>query len=159
MLEMLNRRENYWSVFAHIRVNAVNCVGVAGRGISAQFKSKFPSWFRAYQDACTVGEIMPGDIWRYQMPEGQSSGSAATKNDWRFPSEITWVSDCFNNILSGLLQLRTPRTITIPALGCGLGGLAWKEVSKLASATLSHQDIQHHRIMVFPPNFPAGNAL
>ena len=33
-------------------VNAVNCVGVMGRGLAAQFKDAFPENFHAYAEAC-----------------------------------------------------------------------------------------------------------
>jgi O-acetyl-ADP-ribose deacetylase (regulator of RNase III) len=36
-------------------VNAVNCVGVMGRGIALQFKKRFPDNFKFYEAACKRG--------------------------------------------------------------------------------------------------------
>jgi O-acetyl-ADP-ribose deacetylase (regulator of RNase III) len=45
---------------AEALVNAVNCVGVMGRGIALQFKTLFPENFRQYVTACRLGEVHPG---------------------------------------------------------------------------------------------------
>ena len=40
---------NIFESDAEALVNAVNCVGVMGRGIALQFKNKYPENFKAYQ--------------------------------------------------------------------------------------------------------------
>jgi O-acetyl-ADP-ribose deacetylase (regulator of RNase III) len=45
---------------AEALVNTVNCVGVMGRGIAAQFKRAYPKNFSTYQRACKRHEVQPG---------------------------------------------------------------------------------------------------
>ncbi|MGE4529320.1 MAG: macro domain-containing protein, partial [Rhodospirillaceae bacterium] len=45
---------------AEALVNAVNCVGVMGGGLAAQFKAAFPENFHAYAAACARGEVRLG---------------------------------------------------------------------------------------------------
>ena len=45
---------------AEALVNTVNCVGVMGRGIAAQFKRAYPMNFSAYEAACKRHEVQPG---------------------------------------------------------------------------------------------------
>jgi len=42
---------------AEALVNTVNCVGVMGRGVAAQFKRAYPKNFSAYQQACERREV------------------------------------------------------------------------------------------------------
>lgn len=44
-------------------VNAVNCVGVMGKGIALQFKRTYPETFSAYQTACEQGEVKIGSMF------------------------------------------------------------------------------------------------
>jgi hypothetical protein len=50
-----------------------------------------------------------------------------TKEDWRNPSKICWIE----NGLKSLLKAITTESIALPKLGCGLGGLDWKQVKPL----------------------------
>ena len=43
-------------------VNAVNCVGVMGKGIALQFKQAFPEMFASYRKAVAAGEVKPGSM-------------------------------------------------------------------------------------------------
>src|SRR5689334_14774433 len=45
---------------AEALVNTVNCVGVMGRRIAAQFKRAYPKNFSIYQQACKRHEVQPG---------------------------------------------------------------------------------------------------
>jgi O-acetyl-ADP-ribose deacetylase (regulator of RNase III) len=44
-------------------VNAVNTVGVMGKGIALQFKHAYPGNFLAYAAACRRGEVQLGRMW------------------------------------------------------------------------------------------------
>lgn len=51
---------------AEALVNAVNCVGIMGRGIALQFKNDFPENFKAYQAACRREEVQPGKMFVFE---------------------------------------------------------------------------------------------
>ena len=59
-------------------VNTVNCVGIMGRGIAAQFKRAYPANFRVYEAACERGEVQPGRMLVFQISETTSPGGSST---------------------------------------------------------------------------------
>lgn len=117
-------------VEADALVNTVNCVGVMGRGIALQFKQAFPDNFKAYAAACRRGEVQPGrmfvfDIGRLTKP--RYIINFPTKRHWRGKSRIEDIEAGLAALVEEV-RLRNIRSIAIPALGSGLGGLAWADV-------------------------------
>lgn len=115
---------------AEALVNTVNCVGVMGRGIALQFKQAFPPNFKAYAAACKRGEVQPGRMLVFdtgQLTTPRFIINFPTKRHWRGKSRI-------EDIEAGLAALveevrtRNIRSIAIPPLGSGLGGLDWDDV-------------------------------
>ena len=114
-------------------VNTVNCVGVMGRGIALQFKKAFPENFKAYKLACDKKQLHPGKMFIYDLNRFENPRyviNFPTKRHWKGKSKI-------DDIESGLEALvlevkkRNIRSIAIPPLGCGLGGLNWKQVKHI----------------------------
>lgn len=139
-------------------VNTVNCVGIMGRGIALQFKEMFPANFRAYAAACKRGEVQPGRMFVFEtgtMTNPKLVINFPTKRHWRGKSRM-------EDVESGLVALaeeiraRHIRSIAIPPLGAGLGGLDWTDVRKRIEATL--KPLHDVTIIVFEPNgAPAAN--
>lgn len=114
---------------AETLVNAVNCVGVMGKGIARQFKETFPAMYLSYEQACRNHEVVPGKMHVYRM------GSGRPKFIINFPTKRHWEDDSFmEDIDRGLVDLVRVvkelgiQSIAIPPLGCGLGGLDWADV-------------------------------
>jgi O-acetyl-ADP-ribose deacetylase (regulator of RNase III) len=133
-------------------VNTVNCVGVMGRGIALQFRKAFPENFKAYEAACKRKEVVPGKMFIYES--GLLTGprfviNFPTKRHWKGKSRI-------KDIEAGLAALarevkdRGIRSIAVPPLGCGLGGLDWSEVRPKIVAAF--QDLQDVRVLLFEPS-------
>ena len=106
-------------------INTVNCVGIMGRGIALQFKKSYPDNFKAYKQACDKGEVQPGKMFIYSLGSLFSPKyiiNFPTKRHWKGKSNI-------KDIQAGLLALKNDiqtleiKSIAIPPLGCGLGGL------------------------------------
>lgn len=113
--------------------NTVNCVGVMGKGIALQFKHRWPQNFKAYADACRHKQIKPGKVFIYDM--GQWAEPRYIIN---FPTKIHWRGDSkIEYIESGLLDLIAQaerigiKSIALPPLGCGNGGLEWNKVKRV----------------------------
>jgi O-acetyl-ADP-ribose deacetylase (regulator of RNase III) len=117
---------------AQCLVVPVNCVGVAGKGLALEFKKRFPSWFSDYAYACKNQLICPGDAYYYKH-DGIVFYSVATKDGWKNPSRLEWVSSGLAELASDICKSKYP-SVAIPALGCGLGGLAWADVEPLITA-------------------------
>jgi O-acetyl-ADP-ribose deacetylase (regulator of RNase III) len=120
-------------------VNTVNCVGVMGRGIALQFKHAFPTNFEAYAAACDRGEVQPGRM--FVTETGQFSGpryiiNFPTKRHWRGKSRMEDIEAGLDALAREIRQ-REIRSIAIPPLGSGLGGLDWIDVKPRIIASLA----------------------
>ncbi len=131
-------------------VNTVNCVGVMGRGIALQFKKAFPRNFEEYKLACDRGNVVPGQMFiteRNALTAPRFIVNFPTKRHWRGKSRI-------EDIESGLQALKRQinelgiKSIAIPPLGSGLGGLNWPDVRAMIEASLSDVDAE---VIVFEP--------
>lgn len=137
---------------AEALVNTVNCVGIMGRGIALQFKNKFPQNFKAYAAACERGEVQPGHMFVYET--GWFTGpkyivNFPTKRHWRGRSRIEDI-EAGLGALRDVLREKHIRSVAIPPLGSGLGGLDWKKVRpRIEQALRPLHDVQ---ITVYEPN-------
>jgi len=132
-------------------VNTVNCVGVMGRGIALQFKRVWSENFKAYAAACRREEVQPGRMFVFeteQLTLPRYIINFPTKRHWRGKSRI-------EDIEAGLLDLvavvraRGIRSIAIPPLGAGLGGLDWNEVRPRIERALG--ELAELKVIVFEP--------
>jgi O-acetyl-ADP-ribose deacetylase (regulator of RNase III) len=114
-------------------VNTVNCVGVMGKGIALQFKNRWPANFAEYAAACKAGQVRPGRMLIYDsggLVKPNYIINFPTKEHWRGTSKIEFIEDGLVDLVSQVRRLRI-RSIAIPPLGCGNGGLSWNKVRPL----------------------------
>lgn len=119
-------------------VNPVNTVGIMGTGLALQFKQKYPDMFIEYRTACRRGDLRPGETMVHFITRRENSQkiiSFATKRDWRKPSQIEWIDTRLVSLRNTIDTLMI-RSLAIPALGCGLGGLQWGAVRSLIVSRL-----------------------
>ena len=123
-------------------MNTVNTVGVSGKGIALMFKEAFPQNFRAYEAAAKAGLVRVGELFvteRYDMLGPRLIINFPTKQHWRHNSRLDWVEQ-------GLAALRREiagrgiRSVAVPPLGAGNGGLDWSDVRPLIEQALSDVD-------------------
>jgi O-acetyl-ADP-ribose deacetylase (regulator of RNase III) len=120
-------------------VNTVNCVGVMGKGIALQFKNKWPENFRRYQLACKAGEVRIGHMFVFdagKLAKPNYIINFPTKEHWRGKSKIEFIEQGLVDLISQVNQLNI-KSIAVPPLGCGNGGLNWQEVRPLIEAAFS----------------------
>ncbi len=133
---------NLLAAEAEALVNTVNTVGVGGKGIALMFKAAHPDNFRAYAAACKAGKLAPGGLFiteRQDMFGPRWIVNFATKDHWRQPSRLDWIRDGLA-ALRAEITARSIRSIAIPPLGAGNGGLDWNDVKPLIVAALSDLD-------------------
>lgn len=136
---------------AEALVNTVNCVGVMGRGIALQFKKAFPENFRAYAKACQRGEVKLGAMFVFQtgtLTNPRTIINFPTKRHWRGNSRIEAIEAGLKDLVH-VVRARGIRSMAVPPLGCGLGGLDWSIVRpRIAEALGSLNSLD---VVVFEP--------
>lgn len=136
---------------AEALVNTVNCVGFMGKGIALQFKKAYPANFNAYHKACKAGEVQPGRMFIFDlhsMLNPKYVVNFPTKRDWRANSRYEDIESGLKALVAEIRRLGI-RSIAIPPLGCGLGGLDWQRVRPMIEhAFLQLPDV---RLLLFAP--------
>lgn len=123
---------------AEALVNTVNMVGIMGKGIALQFKDHFPLNFKLYQKACKNGELTVGKM--FVTETGMFTGpkyiiNFPTKTDWRANTKLEYIDKGLDD-LTKVIEERNIQSVAIPPLGCGNGGLDWKDVKPLIEKKL-----------------------
>ncbi len=154
------RHGNLLEADAEALVNTVNCVGVMGKGIALQFKQAFPDNFRAYARACRAGEVQLGRMLTVatdRLTNPRYIINFPTKRHWRGKSRLEDITAGLDALLAEVRRLGI-RSIAVPPLGCGNGGLDWAEVRPLIEAALG--DLPEVQVFVYEPQgAPAAEAM
>jgi len=141
-------------------VNTVNCVGFMGKGIALQFKKAYPENFDAYHKACAIGEVQPGRMFIFDlhsMINPKYVINFPTKRDWRENSRYEDVESGLRALVADVQRLRI-RSIALPPLGCGLGGLDWGKVRPMIEKAFAQ--LPNLRVLVFEPaGAPEAKAM
>jgi O-acetyl-ADP-ribose deacetylase (regulator of RNase III) len=137
-------------------VNTVNTVGVMGKGIALQFKRKWPANAKAYEAACKRGEVVPGKMFVFDnggLVEPKFIINFPTKRHWRQPSRMSDIDAGLIDLIAQVKRLGI-RSIAIPPLGCGNGGLDWELVRPRIEAAF--QELPGVQVDLFEPNDSTG---
>ena len=132
-------------------VNTVNCVGVMGRGIALQFKKVFPENFKAYEAACKRQAVQPGRMFVHetgQLTPPRFIINFPTKRHWRGNSRIEDIESGLADLVK-VIREKNIRSIAIPPLGTGLGGLDWNNVRPRIQRALD--ELTDVRILIYEP--------
>lgn len=132
-------------------VNTVNTVGIMGKGVALQFRQAFPKNYETYRKACKIGDVKIGRMFVYNTGSWTNPRyiiNFPTKKHWKERTRIAYIKD-------GLVDLRNIilnegiRSIAIPPLGCGSGGLKWNNVRPIIEDALT--GLQDVNIVLFEP--------
>ncbi|MEV4209162.1 macro domain-containing protein [Nocardia salmonicida] len=134
-------------------VNAVNTVGVMGKGIALQFKQSYPEMFREYARAARAGEVQSARCTCGQPAPRAVRGSSSTsrRNGTGAPPATSTTSPLAYRPLAETIERNKIRSVAIPALGCGHGGLDWVSVEPLIRQTLEPLSAVVD-VRLFPPS-------
>lgn len=143
---------NLFDTEAEAIVNTVNTAGVMGKGIALQFKMLFPENFKKYKKACDAGEVKIGHMF---VTEEQTMWSGKriiinfpTKNNWKHPSEYSFIQSGLVDLVS-VVKKRRIKSVAVPPLGSGNGGLDWNKVKSLIETYLGNLGCE---VLVYQPN-------
>lgn len=133
-------------------VNTVNTVGVMGKGIALQFKERFPMNFKLYADACKKGTIGVGKmlvVKEVTINGEQYIINFPTKTEWFKKSQYNYIEEGLKDLVRVIEEYKI-KSIALPPLGCGNGGLKWEKVKPMIDHYLG--GLQGVEIIVFEPN-------
>jgi O-acetyl-ADP-ribose deacetylase (regulator of RNase III) len=133
-------------------VNPVNTVGRSGKGLALEFHRRFPENSVAYERACATGELDVGRVLvvdRGVLQEPRWIINFPTKKHWRNPSTLEYIESGLLALVNVILEHQI-RSVAIPALGCGLGGLDWIDVRPRIQEAL--EPLLHVEAWVFEPS-------
>lgn len=142
---------------AEALVNTVNTVGVMGKGIALMFKERFADNFARYAAACKAKEVRTGKMF---VTEPRELGGPRwivnfpTKQHWKAPSQMAWVVEGLQDLRRFLLEKQV-KSIALPPLGAGNGGLPWEAVREQIERELAGLDVE---ILVFEPTSKYQNV-
>jgi O-acetyl-ADP-ribose deacetylase (regulator of RNase III) len=124
---------------AQTLVNTVNTVGVMGKGIAKEFKSRYPAMYREYRALCDQGRLDVGNLhlWRN---EKRWVLNFPTKTTWKLPSKMEYVERGLQKFVEMYARLGIT-SASFPPLGCGNGNLQWAEVRPLMEHYLKRTNI------------------
>ena len=136
---------------AEALVNTVNTVGVMGKGIALMFKDEYKENFLAYAAACRAKEVRTGKMFvteTHRLSGPRWIINFPTKQHWRSPSRMEWIVEGLADLRHFLLE-NDVKSIALPPLGAGNGGLEWSEVREQIEKVLG--DLDDVEIIVFEP--------
>jgi O-acetyl-ADP-ribose deacetylase (regulator of RNase III) len=141
---------NLLAAEADALVNTVNTVGVAGKGIALQFRRAYPDNFKAYFKAAKHGEVVPGKmfVWETSQPAPRLIINFPTKRHWRNNSRIEDIQAGLEDLVHCIKKYHI-KSIAVPPLGCGNGGLEWTKVRPLIINALESVDAD---VVIYPPS-------
>lgn len=146
---------------AEALVNTVNTAGIMGKGIALQFKQAYPQMFRAYERDCKAGAVKLGKVQVFDLG-GLVGGprwiiNFPTKGHWRAGSRMADIETGLQDLVATIKRLHI-RSIAVPPLGCGNGGLDWNEVRPRIESAFA--ELPEVRVLVFAPGgAPEASAM
>jgi len=132
-------------------VNTVNCVGVMGRGVALQFKKQYPDNFKYYEAECKRNKVVLGEMLVFEtrrLINPRLVINFPTKHHWRSSSKIEDIERGLLDLVN-VIRVYNIKSIAIPPLGCGLGGLEWSAVKQRMERAFAR--LSDVNIIVFEP--------
>lgn len=144
---------------AEALVNTVNTVGVMGKGIALQFKNMFPNNFKRYALSCKNKDLKVGQLLVTEE-EALLVGKKIiinfpTKTHWRLPSELHYIEAGLTELVK-VIKEKNIKSIAIPPLGSGNGGLDWNKVKPLLEKHLAELNCE---IYIYEPSVMIQEVL
>ncbi len=156
MIEL--KKGNLLEADAEALVNTVNTEGVMGKGVALQFKKAFPDMFAAYKAACKAGDVKLGQMHVFErrtLTNPRYIINFPTKKHWKGRSRLVDIQIGLNALVEEVRR-RNIRSLALPPLGCGHGGLQWENVFPLIDKAL--MALPGIQAFVYPPQSPPEAA-
>lgn len=108
----------------------VNTDGAMGKGLALQFKWRYDELFTRYRTLCKQGRFNVTQLLPMRLAEGKYALLFPTKEKWWDPSKLEWVQANTAKLAEWCRQ-KEIKSMAIPPVGCGEGGLDFDVVRDL----------------------------
>lgn len=113
--------------------HGVNCRGLMGAGVAATIRRRFPDGYREYRGLCFIGRLRPGGahVWVPPGWDGPVLVNLASQDRPGRDARVSWLRDALAAaapVLADLAAAGRVRRLVLPRIGCGIGGLTWRQV-------------------------------
>jgi len=109
--------------------HGVNCKGPMG-GFAGLVKSKYPEMSNHYRELCNRRLLKPGNIFHWHEEGSPNIYNLATQENPGPDAKYEYIDASMKTMLSHA-EAHGVRTIGIPQIGCGIGGLEWPKTREL----------------------------
>ena len=128
-------------------INPCNCVGIAGAGLSLEFKKRYPESHKYYL-VWSNDKPKPGTSFSFcreleKDPKTNKMHNVIclpTKDHWKDPSKLEYVEASLA-LFCAMYKALKITSVAFPALGCGLGSLSWQEIEPIMLKYLEKLEI------------------
>jgi len=117
-----------------------NCEGAMGKGIALEFRSRYPEMYQEYRRRCKAREFKLGSVFAWRSPEGTIIFNLGTQVSWRTKARLDAIRASVRRMVGASEQINL-KTIGLPRIGAGLGGLDWDKVKEVLDGIGSKTDI------------------
>ncbi len=126
-----------------------------GKGVALQMKERFPLNYKLYSKACKNDEVKLGSL--FITSTGQAIGpkyiiNFPTKGHWRESSKLNYISKGLDELRLKLIEYGI-KSVAMPPLGCGNGGLNWDEVKPVILEKLGPIENQVEVFVTIPGTY------
>ena len=130
-------------------VNPVNTSGAAGKGLALEFRKRYPYNYKMYRAQCSAHKVQVGALLCVGtlVIEPKMIINFPTKKHWSQPSRLEYIDSGLEELVNVIPSLQI-RSIAVPALGCGCGGLDWADVKLMIHHRLKDLEID---VYVYEP--------
>ena len=119
---------------------AVNTQGVMGKGQALQAKRLFPDVFEQYREMCAQKILRVGEPQLVDSKSGKKFLLFPTKTHWRENAKLSYITNGLRFLAENYRKWGI-ESLALPALGCGLGNLEWKDVGPILCGAINTLDL------------------
>jgi len=115
--------------FAH----GCNCQGAMGAGIAIGFREHYPQMYEEYRSRCKAKPRLfnLGDAWLWKEKDQPWVFNLGTQEGyWRSRASYEAIEEALTRMRQ-IADSEDVRSIAIPRIGVGYGGLSWKKVKEI----------------------------
>lgn len=116
-----------------------NCAGAMGAGIAIEFRTRWDTMYRVYQERCKKGRFRLGDVMLWTTPT-QYIFNLGTQSTWRDKADLRAITEAVERMTIVATELQIPH-IVMPRIGAGLGGLDWGPVRDRLIQVIDHAPV------------------